>query len=228
MENKEINLKLIDKHEETGNVKTFSFESNGLVWIPGQYQAYTLPGAGAEEKDNLRYFTIASAPSEKTIDISTRITDSSFKKTLESLNPGDSIQAHGLGGDFIWDEETKSPIILVAAGIGVTPYRSMLLEREAKWQSLDATLVYFNRNEEIPFLDTFKRLEKEHNEFKFLPIIGEHVSADRILELAPLAKDGTLYISGPAWMVEEIGGELKKENISIKQDWFPGYTEKNI
>lgn len=228
MEKKKTNLKLIKTCEEAGNVKTFSFETGGLSWVPGQYQAYILPDAGIEKKDNLRYFTIASAPSEKRIDISTRVSDSNFKKVLNALSPGDTIQAFGLEGDFTWDEHTKRPIVLVAAGIGVTPYRSMLLEREASNQPLDATLIYFNRNNEIPFLDTFKNLEAGHNEFTLLPIIGEHVSAERILGLAPQIKNGTLYLSGPEPMVETIGETLKKSVVTLKQDWFPGYTSENF
>jgi hypothetical protein len=28
-------------------------------------------------------------------------------------------------------------------------------------------------------------------------------------------------------MVETVGEELKKSGINLKQDWFPGYDEKN-
>lgn len=229
MNNTEKNLKLITIHEEVGNSKTFSFETDGLVWVPGQYQIYTLPQVGREKSENSRYFTIASAPSEQRIDITTRISDSKFKKALNNLAIGESIQVSGLGGDFIWEEQDSGPVVFVAAGIGITPFRSMLLERKAKKQSLNATLIYFNRSDEIPFLELFKQLEVEHLEFKFISIVGEHVSAKKILELAPLnSKDGTVYISGPEPMVETIGEELKEQGLTLKQDWFPGYTDENF
>lgn len=228
MENNQTTLKLIAAHNEAGNVKTFSFETGGLNWTPGQHQTYTLPSAGTEEQENTRFFTIASAPSEQRIDISTRISDSSFKQTLNSLSVGDTIQVHGLEGDFTWDQDTKEPITLIAAGIGVTPYRSMLLEREANNLPLNATLIYFNRNEEIPFLDIFQKIEQGHEEFTLINITGEHVNAERILELAPQIKTGTTYISGPEPMVDTIGEDLKKLGVNLKQDWFPGYTSENF
>jgi ferredoxin-NADP reductase len=229
MNNETTNLKLIEKHDEIGNIKTFSFDTEDLTWTPGQYLTFVLSSAGTDKKDNQRYFTIASAPSEQMINISTRITESMFKKTLDALNPGDSIQASALGGDFVWDDQTVGPIVLVAAGIGVTPYRSILLERKAKGQSLDATLIYFNRNDEISFLDIFEKIQAEHPEFKLVKLVGERITKDRILELSPEnIKEGTIYISGPEPMVETVGEELKKGGINVKQDWFPGYTDENF
>lgn len=226
MEN--IKLKLISAHIEIANIKIFSFETASLSWLPGQYQAYILPQAGSESKDNLRYFTIASAPSENRIDICTRMTGSSFKEALDALRPGDIIETNNLGGDFLWHQDDKEPIVLIAAGIGITPYRSMLLERLKNNQSLNAQLIYFNRDDKIAFLETFEQLASSHPEFKFLPVVGKHVSAEEILNLAPQAKDGTVYISGPESMVEKVGGELKDMKINVKQDWFPGYTTDNF
>lgn len=105
----------------------------------------------------------------------------------------------------------------------------MLLERKANKLPLDATLIYFNRNEEIPFLDIFKQLESEYPEFTLSVIIGESVTAERILELLPEGiEKGTVYLSGPEPMVETIGEDLKKQGINLKQDWFPGYSDINF
>src|SRR3990167_3726332 len=114
-------LNLLSSREEAGNIRTFIFEPDGLTWIAGQRQAYILPQAGKTEKENQRFFTISSAPSEKTINISTRISKSAFKQTLNALSPGETIDAFGLAGKFTWEEEPSKPVVLVAAGIGVTP-----------------------------------------------------------------------------------------------------------
>lgn len=221
-------LKLIRSHDEVGNIRTFIFQSNDIDWVPGMFMAYTLPQAGESEEENQRYFTIASAPHEDEIHISTRITNSPFKQTLNSLQPGDTIQAAGLDGDFFWNKETKGPVVLVAAGIGVTPYRSMLLDRVKKGESVEATMLYFNRTNEIPFLDAFQKIAKDHPEFKLVSIVGEDITADRLLELAPQAQEGTLFISGPEPMVDAIGEDLKSRGVTVMQDWFPGYTEADF
>ena len=220
-------LKLSTSHDEIDNVRTFVFEAGGLNWVAGQSQGYILQNAGGTEKENQHWFTISSAPIEGTINISTRISDSVFKQALNALKPGDEITAHSLGGDFIWEEADSAPVILVAAGIGVTPFRSILLERKAQGKSLNATLLYFNRTGGVPFEKELQKLSQDHSEFSLKIMVGEPVTSDKILELTPQANVETVYLSGPAPMVKSIGTELKGRGVTIKEDRFPGYNEDN-
>ena len=229
-------LKLLDIKPEAGNVKTFIFETGGLTWIAGQSQRYILPQAGTTKAETERRFTIATAPSEGVISVSARISESTFKQALNALKPGDLIQRKSLKGDFTWEEEPSEPLVLVAGGIGVTPYRAILLERDAWSKKIPATLLYFNRTDEIPFLEEFKSLAAKHPEFNLVPIVGESITAENIFKHlpdyviqagAPQSSKQTIYLSGPEPMVETVGEELKKLGINIKQDWFSGYDEKN-
>jgi ferredoxin-NADP reductase len=226
--NKKISqIQLISSRTEAGDVRTFVFETGGLKWIAGQYQAYILPQAGQTEAENERWFTIASAPSENVIQISTRISKSAFKQTLDALRPTDTIQTHSLKGNFVWKEESSKPVVLIAGGIGITPFRSILLERHTVGKTLNATLLYFNRIDEIPFHEELKVLAQKHSEFTLVPIIGEQITVDTILKRAPQTNESIFYLSGPEPMVETVGTELKRQGISLKQDWFPGYNENN-
>lgn len=216
--------KLISSHDEVGNIRTFVFETGGATWTAGQYQTWVLKQAGETEAENQRFFTIASAPSEGEFHISTRVGPSVFKQALNALQPGDTIEAHGIEGDFTW-EETGEPVVLVAAGIGVTPFRSILLERSHPGKPLNATLLHYNRDDAIPFKDEFTALQATHPELTIKYIIGQSVTADSILENAPVAQTQLTYLSGPEPMVDAIGDELKKRGVNLKQDWFPGYTE---
>ena len=221
-------LSLISSHDEVDNVRTFIFETNSLAWVAGQSQAYVLPHAGETEKVNQRWFTISSAPFEGSINISTRISSSPFKQALNAMNPGDQIKTHSLAGSFIWEEVDSAPVVLVAAGIGITPFRSILLQRKFLGKSLNATLLYFNRTSEIPFEEELQRLSEEHPEFQMKIVIGELVTAEKILELAPGANKETVFLSGPAPVVSSIGALLKERGVSIMQDRFPGYDETNF
>ena len=217
-------LKFLRSYPEVGNIRTFVFETGGLTWQAGQYQTYLLPQIEGEEGEKKRFFTIAAAPSEGEIHISTRVTDSKFKQTLNALKPGDSIETRNLEGDFTW-EEADVPVVLVAGGIGVTPYRSMLIERAAQGKPLDCTLVHFNRDEEIPFREAFEKLAGEHPELKLVYIVGQPIMADTILQAAPEASSRMTYLSGPEPMVDAVGDELMKRGVKLKQDWFPGYDD---
>lgn len=216
-------LKLVKSYDEIGDIRTFVFEANGLTWQPGQYQTYILDQVEGDPKAKKRFFTIASAPSEGEIHITTRVTDSLFKQALRSLQPGATIEAHGIEGDFVWEDD--APVVLVAGGIGVTPYRSMLAERAALGKSLNAHLLYFGRDENFAFRTEFAALSSAHPELKVDYIVGERITAEAIMAHSPEVAQHTTYLSGPEAMVDTVGDELTARGIVLKQDWFPGYTE---
>lgn len=220
-------LRLLWSRAEAGNVKTFAFETGALRWVAGQLQGYTLPRAGDTEAENHRWFTIASAPNEETVNISTRISASNFKQCLNALEPGDQILAEGVEGDFTWEDPSSERVILVAGGIGITPFRSILLSRAATGKPLSSRLLYFNRDNDIPFEPELERLQLEHDEFSVSSIVGRPITAQTILGHAPEASQSLVYLSGPEPMVESVGAELKERGIRLKQDWFPGYDEKD-
>lgn len=217
-------LTLIESRQEAGNIKTFVFEGAGLSWVPGQYQTYVLPQVGENEDARKRFFTIASAPSEGTINISTRVSASPFKQALDAMQPGDTIEADGIEGDFTWDND--EPVVFVAGGIGVTPFRSMLVERAATGKPMNAQLLYFGRDENLAFKDEFDKIASEHQELTITYVIGETISADTILAHSPLAMQRTVFMSGPEAMVDAVGEDLKARGVNLKQDWFPGYDEQ--
>ena len=216
-------FKLIRSYDEVSNIRTFVFEANGVTWQAGQYQTWELPQVEGDEKAKKRFFTIAAAPSEGELHISTRVSDSPFKQALNALQPGDEIEAHDIEGDFTW--ETDEPVVLVAGGIGVTPYRSILLERAAQGKSLNAHLLYFGRDESFAFRGEFDQLVKAHPQLQINYIVGESISADAILAHAPEATSQTTYLSGPEPMVDAVGEDLQNRGVALKQDWFPGYTD---
>lgn len=221
-----LQLKLLSSRSEAGNIKSFVFETGGLTWLAGQNQAFILPQAGSEEADNLRWFTIASAPSEGVVQVSTRISDSRYKQTLDRLQPGDTVSVRELGGDFTWEDST-TPVVLVAGGIGVTPFRSILVERDALGKPLNAVLLYFNRDTQIAFRDELQQLAARHPELDVRYLIDKVISADLILDEEPRAAHLPVYLSGPEPMVESVGNELKRRGADLRQDWFPGYDERN-
>ncbi|SER87178.1 Ferredoxin-NADP reductase [Propionibacterium cyclohexanicum] len=218
-------LRLLNAHDEVGNIRTFVFENTSEQWSPGQYQRYALDTVDGDEGARTRYFTIAAAPSEGVVKITTRVSRSAFKQALNGLRPGDRIDVLELGGDFIWDGD--DPVVLVAAGIGVTPYRSFLAQRAAAGRRIPAHLLYFGRDDNFAFRSEFGTIGAEHPELTIDYIVGEPVNADTILAKAPESGTRPVYLSGPEAMVDTVGEELTRRGIAVKQDWFPGYDEKD-
>ncbi|MCA9329630.1 FAD-dependent oxidoreductase [Candidatus Saccharibacteria bacterium] len=216
-------IKLLRIKDEVSNIKTFVFETGGLTWTPGFYAKFSIDSVDGDEKAKQRYFTLASAPNENEMHISTRVSDSAFKQALNSMRVGDCIEIEGIEGDFTW--ENDAPVVLVAGGIGVTPYRSILVGRAAQGKMLDAHLLYFSRDDNFAFKNEFDQLVNEHPELEVNYIVGESISADSIMNHAPEAKERVVYVSGPEAMVDSVGEDLTSRGITLKQDWFPGYTD---
>jgi ferredoxin-NADP reductase len=92
---------------------TFSFifaPEQPLQWKAGQLLRYVLNHANPDDRGVERFFSIASAPHEKHVMVTTRFApkSSSFKKALKNLRPGDAIEAHDLEGDFVVDNAEKT------------------------------------------------------------------------------------------------------------------------
>ena len=119
-------LPLLDRRQETGNIHTFRFSKPASVqWRAGQHGIFFI--THRKIKKGIRPFSIASSPSENCIQITTRIPashGSDFKQALSELQPGMSIGFRGPAGSMVADNHDR--IILIAAGLGITPFRAIL------------------------------------------------------------------------------------------------------
>ncbi len=226
-----LGLKLIEKENLVDNIWAFRFEpTTPVTWIAGQFIRVELPHDNPDDEGAKRWFTVASAPFESIVQITTRVTGSTFKQALATLSIGDRLPLlEKPDGDFVWEDSDK-PLIFVAGGIGVTPFRSILKQRIHDHQPLNVTLIYGNRTDAIVFKDEFDSYATQDSEFKVRYITGEPLTAAKLAELVPNLNASLVYISGPEPMVEKLGDELKAAGlpeVQLKQDFFPNYNAEN-
>jgi ferredoxin-NADP reductase len=225
-----MKLRLTSKKEEVANVITFAFTPDKeFTWEAGQYMHYVLPHENADDRGDERWFTISSAPFEKEIHITTRNSGdkgSSFKKNLFSLDIGAEVESDGPEGDFTVTDPSK-PFVFIAGGIGITPFRSILLDLDKKEVSITGTLLYANRDTNIVFKDELDNLASKHPGFTIKYIINpDQVDGLYIRKEIPDLQTPIFYISGPKPMVLALEQTLKEMDIAedhIKLDDFPGY-----
>lgn len=125
----------------------------GYEFKAGQWFRLTLETADGDET---KTFSHSSAPQDDSIELTTRVSSSAFKQTLDALAPGDGVSISGPGGRLALPEGTTRAAFLVG-GVGVTPVRSILREAVASGVVFDdAVLVYGNREPSCaPYLDEF-------------------------------------------------------------------------
>lgn len=224
-----MKLKLTSIKPEAGNVKTLTFEPSAPIsWKAGQYLHYTIPGTGTDGRDDNRWFTISSAPYEKHIRVTTRFFEkpSAFKQALQKLQPGGEIEADGPEGDFVVEDPDRN-YIFIAGGIGITPFRSILLEAERQGQKLKVDLLYGNRDKDIVFKDELDALAAKNPNMSIDYLTHPRKLDDiRLMEALTAVDNPLVYVSGPEPMVEAFEELLPKLGLpkeNFMGDYFPGY-----
>lgn len=220
-----MKLKLIKKQPVADNMIMFWFEPEAPVsYIAGQYIELHLPHENPDERKTRRWFTLSSSPTEKLLAITTRFHKdrvSTFKQKLRSLEIGDEVSILLPMGDFVLPKDESLPLVFVAGGIGITPFRSILKYLTDTKESRQIKLIYAvkNRNE-----TAFEELIKE-SPAQYIPHIG-NISADEILGYAGEISDQIIYLSGPERMVENLQKDLIAKGIDGRQlrtDFFHNY-----
>src|SRR6185312_3326533 len=69
-----------------------------------------------DAKGNSRTFSIASAPSEDSLQFATRLRDTAFKRVLGGLLPGTPVKLRGPMGSFTLPEDAARPVVMLAGG----------------------------------------------------------------------------------------------------------------
>ncbi len=233
-------LKLKENVYVAANTMVFNFgKVDKFAFVPGQYLEWTLPHSHMDSRGNRRFFSISSAPMED-LQIAVRFHDkpSSYKQKLLSLNPGDEIVAASLSGDFVMPKKIDAPVVFMAGGIGVAPFRSIIQDIVEKNIRADIVLMYSNRSiTEIAFVDLFEKAKL--NGVKTIYTLtdasslpgnwsGEvgHFTPEMIKKYIPDSKERIFYVSGPAPMVQSTEAVLRSvPTKKIITDYFPGYEE---
>ena len=131
-----------------------------------------------DAKGNSRTFSVASAPDEQTVQIATRMRDTAFKRVLGSLPAGASVKLRGPMGNFTLPDDPAQPVVLLAGGIGITPFMSMLRHAEREGSKRPRVLLYANRSErDAPFLFELNRLARTGTGLRMVSTITETAPA---------------------------------------------------
>ncbi len=236
-----INTKLIRSEEVSSGTKAFVFERpDGFEFKAGQTIDVTvLDPAETDAEGNVRTFSIASAPEDSELLIATRMRDTAFKRTLGGLAPGREVQIEGPMGSFTLHNDVSKPAVLLAGGIGITPFRSMVRHAAAAKLPHQIYLFYSNRRpEDTPFLAEFPAEKAQNPNFHLISTmtqldpseawVGErgYITGDMVKKyVSDLAKP-IYYLAGPPAMVAAMRKTLNEAGVdddNIRSDEFAGY-----
>jgi ferredoxin-NADP reductase len=237
-----MRIRLKERRPETADVMSFIFDLGGqqLQYRPGQILHYELDSlAFPDERGPRRHFTISSSPTEEGIVMfTTKMRGSGFKETLRQAPVGYELTCESLEGEFIMQEgETRLRHVFIAAGIGITPYRSILRYAADTNEPLNALLLYFNRSSaDIVFRHEFEAIAGQMPTFSFVNVLTEpeegwkgeqgKLTPELLHRLLPAPGGITFWVCGPPRMVgagRELLEQFGVKEDSIRTDRFMGY-----
>jgi ferredoxin-NADP reductase len=123
-------VQLKRREEVAEGTMAFYFEKPaGFQFKAGQFANYTLiDPPEADVEGNLRTFSLASAPLEEELLVATRMRETAFKRVLKQTPLGTEIKLDGPFGAFTLHSDSTRPAVFLAGGIGIAPFRSMILQ----------------------------------------------------------------------------------------------------
>lgn len=233
-----VRLVLERREFVTPTAQELTFRAKGKVkFLPGQYLELDVPHHRPDARGTRREFSIVSAPADlPTLRIAYKNGDqkhpSSYKRALAEAEPGVTLAVTGTWGDFILPRG-DAPVLMVAAGIGVTPFVSQLRQLQATGQQRDVVLVYVASDAgELAFRDelaatgvrtvVFTRDEPADLPAHWSWAQGARLDAETLEQVVADLGSRHAYISGPPRLIADLAPALQKAR-SLTTDAFAGY-----
>lgn len=161
---------------------------------------------------------------------------STFKQTLDALPAGTTITATTIAGDFVLPLDASTPLLLIAGGIGITPFASQLAEQSTVGNATRDIIVIYSvtDNAEISYRAVLENssariINVSPAPLDRLPVGWEHVSGTRVDQaviegVAADIADREVFVSGPPAMVAGVGTAARRLGAAaVTTDYFSGY-----
>jgi ferredoxin-NADP reductase len=234
--------KLKDRRQVAEGTMAYYFDKPaGFEFAGGQSIDLTLidpPETDAE--GNTRAFSLASAPYEPLLMVATRQRDTAFKRILKSMPLDSEVRFEGPFGSMTLHRKTARPAVILAGGIGITPFRSMLCQAIKTNTGHRLFLFYSNRSpEDAAFLAELQELAQQQSNLTLVATMtkpeksksgwnGEtgYVNADMLLRFIGNPAEPVYYTAGPPAMVAAMKEVLKRagaDEDDIRSEDFAGY-----
>ncbi len=235
-------VKLKDRREVAEGTMAFHFDKpSGYEFKAGQFTNVALidPAETDDEGDD-RTFSIASAPEEPDLIVATRMRDTAFKRVLKKLPLGSPVTIGSPAGRMVLQDEAARPAVFLAGGIGITPFRSIVVHAANEHLPHRLFLFYSNRRpEDAAFLDDLQQLEGQNRQYKLIGTMTDLERSNRpwkgevgYIDKAMLARylgelNGPIYyIVGPPGLVDAMRAMLTQAGVAsdtIRIEKFAGY-----
>ena len=233
-------LRITEILDETPAIKTFRLVDGRTGKAPFSYIAgqFVTLAAMVSGKRVSRSYTIASSPTEnRFIDLTIKREEKGlFSRYLhDELRVGSTIDASGPQGFFTFTGSEAESLVLIGAGVGVTPLMSVLRYLTATRWAGGLTLLFVCRTPaDFLFRRELEETARSNPRFRLVVTMtkaeeGEwqglrgRFTSEMIERNVPEIRESRVHICGPARMMEETKAVLLKlgvPSLAIKLESF--------
>lgn len=199
--------------------KDFTYDAGD--WIDIHFEGRTLAGGVT--------YSLSSSPTEDMLRITFKEGVSEFKRALQAITSDDPMYISQYGNDYSFQLKKNQSSVLIAGGVGIAPFRSMLKEMYDNGDKNDVTLLYLNGNDDFLFASELDEWKAAMPNMRIHYIVTKGINRKkREKQILLLIKNTnhTFYISGPPGMVESTEHLLVDNGVQIRNiriDSFGGY-----
>ena len=225
--------RLLETRQISPEVRHFVFEVpevETFAFIPGQFVSLSREFSG---KKITRAYSIASAPRGNQFEIGLNLMeDGFFSPFLFQMSPGGTVETSAPLGYFVL-KQPRREAIFVAAGTGITPFRSILEALPNEPEPYPVTLLFGVRHQTtLLYRSEFEALAQHHSHFRFWPTLSRpepdwtgrtgYVQT-HLVEAIGDRRDLDVYICGLKLMVDDVRAKLKALGFDRKQIVYEKY-----
>ena len=147
-------------------------------------RAYSMASYPAEGRKIMLNVRIATPPFDRKTGTWMKVNPGIASSFIFNLKPGDTCMISGPYGEFFINEESDAEMVYIGGGAGMAPMRSHLYEL-FKTMRTDRKVTYWyggRSKAELFYIEHFRELEREFDNFKFYMVLSEPLPEDNWTE----------------------------------------------
>ncbi|RFU44824.1 pyridoxamine 5'-phosphate oxidase family protein [Paraburkholderia sp. DHOC27] len=242
-------LTVSEVRDETPTARSFYFQSTDGTPLahfePGQYLPIRVPVAGLDAP-LIRTYTLSDADHGRHYRITVKRDGVASNWLHEHLKPGMTIEAKAPSGAFVLDRKSRRPVVLLSAGIGITPMIAMLntLLAEPSAEARPEHIYFLHGSRDVnehAFAEQIQAAVREHAHVsahlrESQPVaVGNvesvttagRVDIDFLKRVLPFG-DYDFYLCGPGAFMQDLYNGLRGLNVADDRIRFEAFGPASV